>query len=298
MTAFQWFVSVLGALLVAVFVGCGGSEGTNGTLSLYLSDAPLSDEANVTGVFITVKGIEYHTSEGEWKTLNEFNTSINPINLLDWRNGNSIHLGDFTLPAGHYTQIRFLLDAPEEGSRPGANPGCYIRFDDNSTAPLFVPSGSETGYKAIGNYWVPVNGTVTMTADFDVRKSVVRSGTTYKLKPTIRLVVNDEAGKIVGNVSNFNPNSRYIVYAYGYDDANISTWSNTESSEANGVVFANAITSTAIAENGSYILPFLAPGVYDLVLVEYDGSGAIVDFILHTQIAVQSNTATRDNWYL
>jgi hypothetical protein len=58
----------------------------------------------------------------------------------------------------YYTQIRFMLDIPEEGSHK-ANPGCYVKFADNSTEPLFVPSGGETGYKAVGEFTVPDNGT-------------------------------------------------------------------------------------------------------------------------------------------
>jgi hypothetical protein len=38
---------------------------------------------------------------------------------------------------------------------------------------------------------VPVNGTVVVTADFDVRKAVVLAGSSYILKPTIKLIVND-----------------------------------------------------------------------------------------------------------
>ena len=71
------------------------------------------------------------------------------------------------------------------------NPGCYIEFADNSTEPLFVPSGGETGYKAVGQFEVPVNGTVEVTADFDVREAVVVAGSRYILKPTIKLIVND-----------------------------------------------------------------------------------------------------------
>jgi hypothetical protein len=83
-----------------------------------------------------------------------------------------------------------MLDIPEKGSHK-ANPGCYIEFADNSTEPLFVPSGNETGYKAIGQFTVPVNGTVEVTADFDVREAVVVADSSYILNPTIKLTVND-----------------------------------------------------------------------------------------------------------
>jgi len=158
-----------------------------GTLKLYLSDAPI-DAENVTGVYITIEEIQYHL-DGKWITCEEF-VGSQTYNLLELTGGNSTLLGELTLPAGNYTQIRFMLDIPKIGSSP-ASPGCYIEFADNSTKPLFVPSGGETGYKAIGQFEVPVNGTVEVTADLDVRKAVVVAGSSYILKPTIKLIVND-----------------------------------------------------------------------------------------------------------
>jgi hypothetical protein len=157
-----------------------------GILKLYLSDAPI-DAENVTGVYITINEIQYHL-DGQWITCKEF---VGPkiYNLLELTGGNSTLLGNFTLPAGDYTQIRFMLDIPEKGSHP-VNPGCYIEFANNSTQPLFVPSGGETGYKAIGHFEVTANGTVAVIADFDVRKAVVVAGSSYILKPTIKLIVN------------------------------------------------------------------------------------------------------------
>ena len=162
----------------------GQALGT-GTLKLYLADAPL-DAENVTGVYITINEIQYHL-DGEWITCEEF-VGNQTYDLLELTGGNSALLGAFTLPAGSYTQIRFMLDVPENGSHT-ANPGCYIEFADNSTEPLYAPSGGETGYKAIGHFEVTPNGTVVVTADFDVRKAVVVAGSSYILKPTIKLIV-------------------------------------------------------------------------------------------------------------
>jgi len=158
-----------------------------GTLALYLSDAPL-DAENVTGVYITIDEIQYHLGN-QWITCEEF-VGNQTYNLLELTGGNSTLLGEFTLPAGNYTQIRLILDIPEKGPPP-ASPGCYLKFADNSTEPLFAPSGNTTGYKAIGRFEVPVNGTVEVTADFDVRKAVVVAGSRYILKPTIKLIVNN-----------------------------------------------------------------------------------------------------------
>ncbi|MDH4299594.1 MAG: DUF4382 domain-containing protein [Dehalococcoidia bacterium] len=162
----------------------GQTLGT-GTLKLYLCDAPL-DAEDVTGVYITINETQYHR-DGQWITCEEFE-GPQTYDLLELTGGNSALLGEFTLPAGNYTQIRFLLDIPEKGSDK-ANPACYIEFADNSTEPLFAPSGGETGYKAIGRFEVTANGTVEVTADFDVRKAVVAAGSSHILKPVIKLIV-------------------------------------------------------------------------------------------------------------
>ena len=163
-----------------------------GTLKLYLSDAPL-DAEDVTGVYITINEIQYHR-DGRWITCEEFE-GPQTYNLLELTGGNSAPLGELTLPAGNYTQIRFMLDIPEKGPRP-TNPGCYIKFADNSTEPLFVPSGGQTGYKATGRFEVAANETVEVIADFDVRApgAVHLAGSRYILNPTIKLIPNDQFG--------------------------------------------------------------------------------------------------------
>jgi hypothetical protein len=300
----KWHKTLLaaaGIFAVAVSLGCGGSSSSGtGTLSLSLADAPLADEANVSGVYITIADIEYHTADGGWKTLDEFNTSVNPINLLDWQDGKSISLGDFQLPAGKYTQMRFKLDAAEEQQMPRSNTGCFIEINDvNET--LYVPSGSQTGYKAIGNYEVPINGQVKMTADFNVRKSIVRSGdgSYYKLKPTIKLVVTDEAGQINGTIANLDANSSYVIYAYEYTDG-ATTWNSDETIDpAPGEVrFANAVTSSKVKDGGAYTLAFLAAGTYDLIIAKYDGDGTYVTYYIQQNVQVDSGESTPIDWTL
>ena len=176
-------------------------------MKLYLSDAPL-DAENVTGVYITINEIQYHL-DGQWITCEEF-VGNQTYNLLELTGGNLALLGELTLPAGNYTQIRFMLDIPEKGPHP-ASPGCYIEFADNSTEPLFVPSGGETGYKATGRFEVTANETVEVTADFDVREpgAVHLAGSRYILNPTIKLIVDGQSAvtDVTGNNGNNNNKS-------------------------------------------------------------------------------------------
>ncbi|WP_291856393.1 DUF4382 domain-containing protein [Marinilabilia sp.] len=258
----------IGLITPFLFASCNedGDETTgNGTLKLSITDAPIETDG-ITAVNIGVKDVQYHIKDNQWKSLEGFEPDT--FNLLELTGGESELLGQFELGAGNYTQLRFILDAPEgEQASAIANPGCYLEFEDGTIQPLFVPSGAQTGYKATGDFTVPVNGQVSVTADFDARKSVVKAGSSgkYILKPTIRLVVDNQAGSITGTVTNIPEGSGIVVYAYENGDY---TEEDAAEPEEEAVRFPNAITNWTIDEEGSFKLAFLAPGTYDLVVVE------------------------------
>ncbi|MBW6497238.1 MAG: DUF4382 domain-containing protein [Bacteroidales bacterium] len=239
---------------------------TTGTLHLSITDAPI-DAYDITGVFITITGIEYN-QENTWMVLEEFDGPVT-LNLLELTDGISAQLGSFELEAGTYTQLRFMLDAPEMGNGSHANPGCYLEFGDGTTEPLFVPSGAQTGYKAVGEFIIPAEGDIYVTADFDVRKSVVVAGNSGKfiLKPTIRLVVEDRSGEIEGTLLNMDEETEglgYLVYIYEagtYDEAEADDPAEEEPR------FPNAISSKLVDEDGNFMFAFLPEGLYDLVLI-------------------------------
>ena len=130
--------------LPLLFSSCEKESGT-GTLMLSITDAPV-DSSDVTGVFITINEVQVHTSDDDWLVMESFE-GPKIFNLLDLTRGETDLLGNLELEGGNYTQIRFMLEAPELGTPKPANPGCYIEFTDGSTHPLFVPSGSESGFK-------------------------------------------------------------------------------------------------------------------------------------------------------
>jgi hypothetical protein len=279
-------LKVIGITALVGIIGLGfwacdgaGVSTEDGTLKLSLTDAPtLAD--NVAGVYITVNEIQYNTSrdqtagedEGTWETMEEF-TGPQAYNLLELTNGNSELLGELALPSGQYNQIRFMLDIPTQGGgTTPTNPGCYIEYDDGSKDSLFVPSGGNSGYKATGAFTVPTNGQVEVTADFDVRKAVVVTGNSrYILKPTIRLIVNNQAGKITGSVTGYDDGNDLVVYAYedGTYDAATETAAPADDEDTR---FPNAVTTSAVGDSNGYGLYYLAAGTYDLVVAEYDAS--------------------------
>ena len=256
-------------VLPLIFGACSNEDSNlsgNGQLKLSITDAPV-DTDSITSVNISVTGVQYLNDDGNWATFENFE-GPQTYDLLDLTRGESELLGSFDMKAGSYTQLRFMLDAVEKGENPVSNPGCFLTFNDGSTKPLFVPSGSQTGYKASGDFTVPMNGVVSVTADFDARKSVVKAGASgkYLLKPTIRLVVENQAGTLTGTVSNIAEGSSIVVYVYENDT--YTEEEAAEPTEEEAVRFANAVSSDMVDESGMYKLAFLAPGTYDLVVVE------------------------------
>lgn len=278
--------------IITGFTACESSEAGKGVINLSITDAPI-DTDGIEAVYITVTGIQYHSNEKGWVTVEEFEVP-KTFNLLDLTRGESEMLSSFELTAGKYTQIRFLLDAPERDKGNIANPGCYLVFKNSTTEPLFVPSGSQTGFKAVGAFTVPVNGTVDVTADFDVRKSIVKAGASgkYILKPTIRLVVDNQAGCIKGDVTNAPEAAKVVIYAY---ESGSFTESETTPAEVEAPRFPNAVSSDVVCELGKYHIAYLAPGTYDLIITTVSGDEAPVVAGILENIVVESKNCTVKN---
>lgn len=281
------------AVLSLFFTSCEEQSGS-GTLTLSITDAPI-DGDNVTGVFITINEIQVHTPDSGWMTMDGFEGS-ETFNLLDLTRGESSLLGSVELEGGKYTQIRFMLDAPETGMPKPVSPGCYIEFTDGTTEPLFVPSGSQSGFKGVGNFTVPVNGTVEITADFDVRKSVHKTGSAsprYILRPVIRLVVENQAGSIRGNVTNIPENTDIVIYAYSdgtYKDEEAAEPLDTSASR-----FPNAVSSDKVDSLGVYHIAYLAAGKYDLVVTTLMDSGFGEVLGIVEDVTVESRKTTKQD---
>lgn len=249
-------------LFAALALGaCETDQDTTGTISLQLTDAPI-DEENISGVYITYSGVSYKRGDA-WFELESFEEP-QTVNLLELTNGESLLIGDFEVEAGEYAEIRFDIRNENGNGGMGQNEGTYVEFIDGSTTPLLSPSGASSGYKGKGKFVVPVNGVVGVTADFDVRRSVVHTGSgKYMLKPVIRLVVNNQAGSIEGALANTVEGTTYVVYAYEdgtYTEEEMAVPAEGESR------FSNAVSSDLV-EDGKYVLPFLAAGTYDLYVV-------------------------------
>src|SRR3954468_16073521 len=185
------------ALALAALTACGGGggESSNGILGVSLTDEPACgfDKVNVTvsKFRVHMNAAAPDTSAG-WSEI-----TLNPpqkINLLDLTNGKVFNLGETPLPAGHYTQMRLVLEPNTGPNAPFANSVILIGGPTTGIE-LATPSAIQSGIK-INNPFTFVSGQRSdFVLDFDACKSVVKTGNgDYLLKPVINIVPNTANG--------------------------------------------------------------------------------------------------------
>jgi len=285
---------ILAAITLPLFFTSCEEQSGSGTLTLSITDSPV-DSSDVSGVFITITEIQVHTSDSGWLTMESFE-GPEAFNLLELTRGESDLLGSLELEGGNYTQIRFMIDAPVLGTAKPVNPGCYIEFKDGSTQPLFIPGGSVSGFKGVGNFRVPVNGSVEITADFDVRKSVHKTGShssRYILRPVIRLVVDNQAGAIRGIVTDIPEDTGIVIYAY--EDGKYAAEEADDPIDATTSRFPNAVSSDMVDSLGVYHIANLAEGEYDLVVASVKESTFNEVLGIIEDVTVESRKTTKQD---
>jgi len=194
---------------IGLISGCSDGSDPLGTgrLSLGISDGPVHD---ATKVCVAFDEVEFKSnSQTTVVTLDPPKT----INLLAFQGANAAPLLiSQELPAGSYQWMRLGVDAVR-GTSGGADDTGGVDCDGDEsyivmstgTYNLYVPSGENNGLKLVSGFTVPVNGTASFTAEFDLMKSVTAPdglSPDVLLRPTIRLVDNVEVGTLTGTVSN------------------------------------------------------------------------------------------------
>ncbi|OGB26745.1 MAG: hypothetical protein A3I66_21535 [Burkholderiales bacterium RIFCSPLOWO2_02_FULL_57_36] len=242
-------------LLAACGGGGGGSSPPPGTLGVSMTDAPA---CGYDAVNVTVRAVRVHQSssagenDGGWATI----TLPVPkkINLLNLTNGVLEELGQTSLAAGHYTQLRLVLD-PNNGNSM-ANSVILTTTPTNTTEiSLDTPSAVQSGIKLTNQFEVLSNQRVDLVLDFDACKSIVTKGSgAYALKPVITVIPTVMNG-IDGYVNTSLLSSNVMV-----------------SAQQNGVVVRSTVPDTA----GKFTLARLAPGNYDVVITADGRATAVI----------------------
>lgn len=254
----------------AALVACGGGSSsstpppsTMGTLKASITDAPACgfDEVN-----ITVSKVRVHTSATAADTdagWTEIAVPATPINLLNLTNGVMQTLGTVPLAAGHYTQIRLVLDANTGNSMVN-----NVVPTGGVKSNLVTPSAQQSGLKLNGQFDVVAGQQADILIDFDACKSVLTRGNgVYALKPVVKMIPVILNG--VGGVISPTLLSKHVMI----------------SAQQNGSVIGSTAPN---ATTGEFFLSHLPAGNYDVV-VTADGSAASV--ISAVPVAATGTTA-------
>jgi len=245
-------------LLAAVVIGCGGGGGSGGsapgmgTLGVSLTDLPACgfDEVNVT-----VRAVRVHRSSSASETdAGWTNITLNPprkINLLNLTNGVLETLGETPLAAGHYTQLRLVLD-PNTGA---GIANSVVPLGGIQTA-LVTPSAVQSGIKLIHAFDVAPGQRVDLVLDFDACRSiVVRGNGTFGLKPVIKV-----APFLLNGIN-------------GFVDAALLGANVMVTAQQDGAIVQSAVPNS---QTGEFLLSRLAPGDYDVVFTANGRATAVI----------------------
>jgi hypothetical protein len=250
------------AIAAATLVACGGGGGsstpvptpttTMGTLAVSMTDAPA---CGFDAVNVTVNKVRVHTSSSASDTdAGWTDITLSPakkINLLNLTNGSLESLGQTSLAAGHYTQLRLVLDANTGTGLANS----VIRTGTTTETTLETPSATQSGIKLVNEFDIVAGQKLDLVLDFDACKSVLTKGNgKYSLKPVVKVVPTAVNG-ISGFVSTALLGSRVSV-----------------SAQQNGVI----VSSTAPSATGEFFLSRLVPGNYDVVITADDRAASVI----------------------
>jgi Domain of unknown function (DUF4382) len=260
------------ALATALVVACGGGSSSDGkaptgSMKLSVTDAPVDSAQEV---WVQFRAVEFKP-EGGAPVMQEMKdaqgvAAPRRINLLPLQNGRtSVLLDGVQLPAGNYEWLRLIVDN-ESNVRDS-----YIMVDGNECE-LRIPSGDESGLKLIRGFTLPAGGSLALTADFDLRKSIrqppgqqgmgVNCTQGYLMKPVLRLVQDSEAGAITGRVDPSllsAADCTRMVYAFS-DGTNAA--GTTVPDDYDGTAPDPVQMVKADAVTGAYQVSFLPAGNY------------------------------------
>lgn len=258
--------------LVSGFVSCSSDDDSAGTdndkarVAIKLTDAP----GDYEHVFVEVEDVMIKTTaegsdEEGWVSLEGVNTGV--IDLLSLTGGVTELLIDTQLEAGYLHQIRLVLG--------DANTIVVKNAEgEEQEFALKTPSAEQSGLKVMVGEELEAGEDYTFILDFDVDKSVVRTGNGgYNLKPVIRMAVEENSGSIVGSV---HPTTEQVLITV-----------------QNAAVNASAYTDA----NGNFQVHGLPAGTYKVTATPAAGSGLNIATVTNVTVG-GGETITLDDLFL
>ena len=221
------------------FIACNddkdSTSGNKARLQVALTDDPGDYEA----VFIDVEDIMINYSNDPtngWQSLANVHTG--EYDLLKLINDDDTILVDAEVGPGTISQIRLVLGDDN-----------FVQIDGQRIR-LETPSAQQSGLKLNIHQAVEPGLLYKLLLDFDVARSIVKTGNDrYILKPTIRTVLEAAGGTIKGNVKPFNFQTAVAVFRATND---------------------TVTTTYSALVNGGYLVRGLTPGTYSLHFMPSD----------------------------
>jgi hypothetical protein len=269
-------------MAAASLTACGGGGGgsssstptpvaTAGTLSVSLTDAPA---CGFDAVNVTVNKVRVNTSstasdtDAGWTDI-----TLSPakkINLLNLTNGVLESLGQTSLPAGHYNQMRLVLD-PNTGTGLANS----VTPTGGSETTLSTPSAVQSGIKLVNGFDVAAGQTTSVVLDFDACKSIVTQGKgRYSLKPVVKVVPTTATGTGIT----------------GYVATSLLAAHVSVSAQQNGAIVGATVPDPT---SGAFTLTHLAAGNYDVVITADNSAASVIGAVPVTATgATTLSTAT------
>jgi hypothetical protein len=275
----QWMVRALvGACALTTLAGCGGGGGgggstqTAGTLGVSLTDAP---SCGFDKVFVTVTRVRVHksasagTEDDGWTEI-AVDPAKSRIDLLSLANGVLQPLGQVPLAAGHYSQLRLVLNKNSGNGLANS----VIPTGQTNEVPLITPSAVESGLKLVNGldngFDIEAGQRADLVLDFDACKSIVSRGNgEYALKPVVKVIPT-----LLNGVEGY--------VGAGLTDVHVSAQQN-----------GNIISSTAPDSEGHFYLSRLPVGAYDVVITASDRATTVVGAVPVTGPAATTMLSTR-----
>jgi hypothetical protein len=263
--------------------GRGNPSSVPGTISIGITDAAVDDAQEV---WIQFTGATVKPTNGN--AIDFMFDSVKNINLLSLQGTFSTDLmNNAVVPLGSYEWIRLHVNANNDNIVDS-----YIKLDDGSIHELWIPSGDETGLKIVSGFELSAMDNIKLMVDFDLRKSVVLSNGTYKLRPTLRMVNMKDSGTITGtidsseviaaNCSDSDPTTGNAVYLFKGINAIPDDMRN-----GNHGPFTSANVELNVASgNYEYVIGYVPEGSYTLAFTcqaDLDNPASNDDIIFRLQ---------------
>jgi hypothetical protein len=227
-----------------------------GVLGVSITDAPA---CGFDAVNVTVRKVRVHQSatagdnDGGWVDIPVI--PARKINLLNLTNGVLEILGQTPLAAGHYTQLRLVLD-PNNGA---GLANTVILSGTTAELSLNTPSAVQSGIKLVNSFDVLPGLRTDLVLDFDACKSIVANGNGgYALKPVIKVIPTVLNG-IEGFVNLGLLGSHVMV-----------------SAQQNGTIVRSTVPNPL---TGEFFLARLEPGNYDVVITADNRAPAVISTV-------------------